>query len=89
MTSSLIALIALSFCLGCGCWLIFLWAVHKGEFTDLERPKHRMLDDEAPLPDRIEQHQPHHPPPPAEGLARSRRESEGDLPQHRIDVTHR
>ncbi|WP_136514057.1 cbb3-type cytochrome oxidase assembly protein CcoS [Geomonas edaphica] len=52
MTSSLIALILLSFCLGCGCWLFFLWGVHRGEFNDMERPKHRMLDDEAPLPDR-------------------------------------
>lgn len=50
MTSSLIALILLSFCLGCGCWLFFLWAVHRGEFSDMERPKHRMLDDDAPLP---------------------------------------
>ena len=47
MTDSLIALIVLSLLLGCGCWLIFLWAVQKGEFTDMERPKHRMLlDDE-------------------------------------------
>ncbi|TSK05223.1 MAG: cbb3-type cytochrome oxidase assembly protein CcoS [Geobacter sp.] len=52
MTSSLIALILLSFCLGCGCWLFFLWGVHRGEFNDMERPKHRMLDDETPLPDR-------------------------------------
>ncbi|WP_129127444.1 cbb3-type cytochrome oxidase assembly protein CcoS [Geomonas oryzae] len=50
MTSSLIALILLSFCLGCGCWLFFLWGVHRGEFNDMERPKHRMLDDETPLP---------------------------------------
>jgi len=47
VTDSLIALIVLSLLLGCGCWLIFLWAVQKGEFTDMERPKHRMLlDDE-------------------------------------------
>jgi cbb3-type cytochrome oxidase maturation protein len=43
--NSLIALIVLSLFLGCGCWLIFLWAVKKGEFDDIERPKHRMLDD--------------------------------------------
>jgi len=46
MDSSLIALIVLSLCLGCGCWLVFLWAVKRGEFEDIERPKHRMLDDE-------------------------------------------
>ncbi|WP_224963426.1 cbb3-type cytochrome oxidase assembly protein CcoS [Geomonas subterranea] len=53
MNNSLFALIGLSFFLGCGCWLFFLWGVQKGEFTDLERPKHRMLDDdENPLPRR-------------------------------------
>jgi cbb3-type cytochrome oxidase maturation protein len=46
VTDSLIALIVLSLLLGCGCWLVFLWAVQKGEFSDLERPKHRMLDEE-------------------------------------------
>ena len=46
MTNSLIALIVLSLLLGCGCWLIFLWAVQKGEFNDIERPKHRMLFDD-------------------------------------------
>jgi cbb3-type cytochrome oxidase maturation protein len=44
MDSSLIALIILSLFLGCGCWLVFLWGVKKGEFDDVERPKHRMLD---------------------------------------------
>lgn len=61
MNSSLLALIGLSFLLGCGCWLFFLWGVHKGEFTDMERPKHRMLDDDdAPLPPRAQAS----PPPP-------------------------
>ena len=46
MTSSLIALMILSLFIGCGCWLFFLWAVRKGEFDDIERPKHRMLDDD-------------------------------------------
>ena len=27
-------------------WLIFIWAVKKGEFEDVEKPKHRMLDDD-------------------------------------------
>ena len=46
MDSSLLALMLLSLCLGAGCWLVFLWAVKRGEFDDLERPKHRMLDDD-------------------------------------------
>lgn len=50
MDSSLLILMVLSLFLGCGCWLTFLWAVKKGEFEDIERPKHRMLDDEdAPV----------------------------------------
>lgn len=46
MDKSLILLIILSLCLGAGCWLIFIWAVKKGEFDDVEKPKHRMMDDE-------------------------------------------
>jgi cbb3-type cytochrome oxidase maturation protein len=46
MDSSLIALMVLSFFLGLGCWVVFLWCVKKGEFEDVERPKHRMLDDD-------------------------------------------
>ncbi|HJV67487.1 MAG TPA: cbb3-type cytochrome oxidase assembly protein CcoS [Geomonas sp.] len=49
MDESLVTLMVLSLFLGCGCWLIFLWAVHKGEFNDIERPKHRMLDDDEDL----------------------------------------
>jgi len=46
MNESLIILIVLSLCLGAGCWLVFIWAVRKGEFEDVEKPKHRMLDDD-------------------------------------------
>ena len=46
MDESIILLIVLSPCLGAGCWLIFIWAVKKGEFDDVEKPKHRMLDDD-------------------------------------------
>ena len=46
MDNSLLTLIVLSLFLGCGCWLLFIWAVKKGEFEDIERPKHRMLDDD-------------------------------------------
>jgi len=46
MDESLVLLMILSLFLGCGCWLFFVWGVKKGEFDDLERPKHRMLDDD-------------------------------------------
>lgn len=46
MENSIIALIVLSLFFGAGCWLVFIWAVKKGEFDDMERPKHRMLDDD-------------------------------------------
>ncbi len=50
MPDSIIALIILSLFLGTGVWLIFLWAVRKGEFDDTEGPKYRMLDDTDDLP---------------------------------------
>ena len=51
MLTSLLILIILSLCLGTGAWLIFLWAVRKGEFDDPEGPKYRMLeDDDDPEP---------------------------------------
>ena len=46
MDESIVILIILSLLLGAGCWLVFIWAVKKGEFDDMERPKHRMLDDD-------------------------------------------
>jgi cbb3-type cytochrome oxidase maturation protein len=46
MLDSILILIILSLCLGTGVWLIFLWAVKKGEFDDVEGPKYRMLDDD-------------------------------------------
>ena len=53
MNNSLIALIVLSLFLGFAGWLVFLWAVKKGEFDDIEAPKHRMLDDDdRPSPPR-------------------------------------
>ena len=48
MTQSTFILIVLSLFLGTGVWLVFLWAVRKGEFDDVEGPKHRMLDDDEP-----------------------------------------
>lgn len=46
MMSSTILLIFLSFCIGTGVWLFFLYAVKKGEFDDIEGPKYRMLDED-------------------------------------------
>jgi cbb3-type cytochrome oxidase maturation protein len=46
MTQSTVILIILSFFLGLGAWLVFLWAVRRGEFDDSEGPKHRMLEEE-------------------------------------------
>jgi len=50
MNQSTVILIVLSLLLGTGAWLVFLWAARKGEFDDLEGPKHRMLRDDDPAP---------------------------------------
>lgn len=50
MLTSTIILITLSLFLGTGVWLFFIWAVKKGEFDDLEGPKHRMLEDDPEDP---------------------------------------
>lgn len=50
MLSSIIYLIILSAFLGLAAWLIFLWAVKRGQMDDVEGPKYRMLDDDAPPP---------------------------------------
>ena len=51
MLTSVVMLIILSLFLATAVWLIFLWAVRKGEFDDAEGPKYRMLDDDdAPIP---------------------------------------
>ena len=46
MLTSTIILIILSLFLGLAAWLIFVWAVKKGEFDDVEGPKYRMMDDD-------------------------------------------
>jgi cbb3-type cytochrome oxidase maturation protein len=46
MFKSILILMLLSLFVGTGAWLIFIWAVKKGEFDDIEGPKYRMLDDE-------------------------------------------
>ena len=50
MLTSTVILILLSLFLGTGVWLVFVWAVKKGEFDDIEGPKHRMLDDDEDHP---------------------------------------
>jgi cbb3-type cytochrome oxidase maturation protein len=55
MSSSTLALIFLSLCVGAGVWLIFVWAVRRGEFDDPEGPKYRMLDDDDKPADREEE----------------------------------
>jgi cbb3-type cytochrome oxidase maturation protein len=32
-------------------WLLFLWAVKSDQYDDVERPKHRMLDDDDKVRD--------------------------------------
>ncbi len=49
MLESILLLIFLSFCIGTGVWLFFLYAVKKGEFDDIEAAKYRMLDDDDDL----------------------------------------
>lgn len=55
MMTSTILLIFLSFCIGTGVWLFFLYAVKKGEFDDIEGPKYRMLDDDEEEDDNNEE----------------------------------
>ncbi|MEJ2471571.1 MAG: cbb3-type cytochrome oxidase assembly protein CcoS [Desulfuromonadales bacterium] len=47
MFKSLVILILLSLCVGTAAWLIFIWAVKRGDYEDVEGPKYRMLDDDA------------------------------------------
>ena len=56
MLRSLVILIILSLCVGVGVWLVFLWAVKRGEFDDVEGPKYRMLDDDEDIPDHNSKH---------------------------------
>jgi len=48
LLKSTLILILLSLFLGLGAWLVFVWALKKGEFDDPEGPKYRMLDDDEP-----------------------------------------
>ena len=46
MFKSILILMLLSLFLGIAAWLVFIWAVKKGEYDDIERPKYRMLEDD-------------------------------------------
>jgi cbb3-type cytochrome oxidase maturation protein len=46
MMTTILMLMFLSFCIGTGVWLFFIYAVKKGEFDDIEAAKYRMLDDD-------------------------------------------
>jgi cbb3-type cytochrome oxidase maturation protein len=52
MYKSIVILIILSLCVGLGVWLVFVWAVRRGEFDDVEGPKYRMLDDDDAAPEK-------------------------------------
>jgi len=43
---TLFFLIFISIILGIVAWLFFLWYIKSGQYEDIERPKHRMLDDD-------------------------------------------
>ena len=50
MFKSILILMLLSLFMGIAAWLVFIWAVKKGEFDDMEGPKYRMLDDDPEPP---------------------------------------
>ena len=50
MLKSILVLIILSLFLGTAAWLVFIWAVRKGAFDDVEGPKYRMLEDDEVNP---------------------------------------
>ena len=47
VVSILRPLIILMFFIGLAGWFVFLWAVKTGQFDDIERPKHRMMDEDS------------------------------------------
>ncbi|MCK4837401.1 MAG: cbb3-type cytochrome oxidase assembly protein CcoS [Desulfobulbaceae bacterium] len=53
MFKSIVLLMLLSLFMGIAAWLVFIWAVKKGQFDDMEGPKYRMLDDD-PKPQQTE-----------------------------------
>jgi len=39
-------LIIVTLVLGAGAYALFIWSVKKGQYTDVEGPKYRMLDED-------------------------------------------
>ena len=64
-----VLLIFVSLALGAAAWLLFLWAVKSDQYDDVERPKHRMMDDEPDPPPK--------PQPPREKLKDETSRKEG------------
>jgi len=54
MMTTILLLIFLSFCIGTGVWIFFLYAVKRGEFDDIEGAKFRMLEDDDDPPQTAE-----------------------------------
>ncbi len=46
MLWTIITLVVTMFFIGLAALFMFLWALKSGQFDDIERPKHRMLDDD-------------------------------------------
>lgn len=46
MLASTVMLLIFSLLVGLAAWLVFLWAIRRGEFDDPEGPKYRMLEDD-------------------------------------------
>ncbi len=46
MLASTVMLLIFSLLVGLAAWLVFLWAIRRGEFDDPEGPKYRMFDDD-------------------------------------------
>lgn len=44
--SATLAFILISLLMGLAAWLALMWAVSSGQFKDVERPKHRMLEED-------------------------------------------
>jgi len=65
-----VLLIVISLALGAAAWLLFLWAVSSDQYDDVERPKHRMMDDD---------------PDPALKPASPRGKLNGDIPRKEGD----
>jgi cbb3-type cytochrome oxidase maturation protein len=44
--SATLTFILVTLLMGLAAWLALMWAVSSGQFKDVERPKHRMLEED-------------------------------------------